>query len=49
MRSHTDLVGKMIEKQQEAQDAANHLKGIIKGENRVGGANVLHFDMLQVP
>ena len=49
LRSHTNLVGKMIEKYQEARNVADHLKGIIKGENGVGGADVLHFDMLQVP
>ena len=25
------------------------LNGIIKGENGVGGADILYFDMLQVP
>ena len=34
----------MVEKYQEARDVANHLEGIIEGENGVGGANVLHFD-----
>ena len=39
----------MVEKYQEARDLANHLKGIIKGENGFGGTDVLHFDMLQAP
>ena len=49
LRSHTDLVGKMIKKYQEAPDVTNQLKGIIEGKNGVGGTNVLHFVMLQVP
>ena len=49
LRSHTDLVGKMIKKYQEALDVTHHLKGIIEEENRVGGAYVLHFDMLHIP
>ena len=49
LRSHSDLLGKMVEKYQEARIVGTHLKGIIEGEDSVGGANVLHFDMLQVP
>ena len=49
LRSHMDLADKMIEKYQEAQDLSDQLNGIIKGENKVGGADVLQFDMLQVP
>ena len=39
----------MIGQYLEAQDIAVHLKGVIKGEDNIGGACVLHFDMLQVP
>ena len=48
-RSFNNRSNYKIEKYQEALDVAHHLKGIIEEENRVGGAYVLHFDMLHVP
>ena len=49
MRSHSDLLGKVIGKYMEARDIAARLKGIIEGEDDVCGACVLHFNMLQLP
>ena len=49
MRSHSDLLSKVIGKYLEAQDIAARLKGVIEGEDVIGGACVLHFNMLQVP
>ena len=46
MRSHSDLLDKVIGKNLEAQDIAMRLKGVIKGEDNVDGACVLHFNML---
>ena len=48
MRSHSDLLGKMVGKYMEAQDIATRLKGIIEGDT-MGCACALHFDMLQLP
>ena len=49
LRSHSDLLNKVISKYLEARENAVHLKGVIEGEDDNGGACVLHFDMLQVP
>ena len=49
LRSHSDLLGKVIGKYLEAQDIAVRLKGVIEGEDDIGGACVLNFNMLQVP
>ena len=49
LRSHSDLLNKVIGKYLEARDIGVRLKGIIEGEDNIGGACVLHFDMLQVP
>ena len=43
--SHSHLLGKYL----EAPDFTARLKGIIKGEDNIGGACALHFDILQVP
>ena len=32
----------------ETRDITSRLKAIIEGKNEVGGADTLHFDMLQV-
>ena len=45
MMSHSHLLGKYL----EAPDFTARLKGIIKGEDNIGGACALHFDILQVP
>ena len=49
MRSHSDLLDKVMGQYMEARDIATRLKGIIKGENDIGGAVAQHFNMLQVP
>ena len=39
----------MTTKYLETRDIASRLNAIIEGENDVGGASTVHFDMLQVP
>ena len=49
LRSHSNLLNKVICKYLEPRDIAVRLKGVIEGEDDIDGACVLHFDMLQVP
>ena len=49
LRSHSDLLGRMTTEYLETRDITWCLKVIIEGKNDVGGADTVHFDILQVP
>ena len=49
LKSHSEVLAMMTDKNLEARDVTVRLKGIIEGTGRVDSAGDLHFDMLQVP